>query len=318
MWNRRFDGSIPPPKAEGRRYTGRQVISQLLPPINLEMNNSAKKKVVIKEGEILEGQVDKSIYSKASKGIIHMTYKDYGSKETVDMIDSLQNTVEQFLVYNGFSVGISDLIADSATKDEMTKRIQAKKADVETIMLQIHQDIFDNNTGKSNQAEYEDKVFGKLNAALDSAGEAGQASLASENRMTAMVRAGSKGGPINIAQMIACVGQQSIEGKRIPNGFEDRTLPHFKKYDDGAEARGFIENSFIAGLTPTEFFFHAMSGREGLIDTAVKSVTGDTPIVILEDGVSKTVRIGDLMVISQAVQKQLNTSLKKLIWKCYS
>ena len=274
MWNRRHDGTIPAPKAEGQKWTGRQVLSQLMPPINLEMNNSSKKKVVIREGEILEGQFDKSIYSKASKGIIHMTYKDYGSKDTVDMIDSLQNTIEQFLVYNGFSVGISDLIADSSTKDEMNKKIQEKKSEVETILLQIHQDLFDNNTGKSNQSEFEDKVFGTLNKATETAGEIGQNSLANENRMTAMVRAGSKGGPINIAQMIACVGQQNIEGKRIPNGFEDRTLPHFKKYDDGAEARGFIENSFISGLTPTEFFFHAMSGREGLIDTAVK--TADT------------------------------------------
>jgi DNA-directed RNA polymerase beta' subunit len=293
MWNRRFDGVIPLPKAEGAKWTGRQVLSQLLPPINLDMMNSSKKKVVIRDGEILEGQIDKSIFSKASKGIIHMTYKDYGSKETVDMIDALQNTVEQFLVYNGFSVGISDLIADSYTKDDMNNKIKNTKSDVETILLQIHQDLFDNNTGKSNQAEFEDKVFGTLNKATESAGESGQSSLANENRMTAMVRAGSKGGPINIAQMIACVGQQNIEGKRIPNGFEDRTLPHFKKYDDGAEARGFIENSFIAGLTPTEFFFHAMSGREGLIDTAVKSVTGDTKIVILENGVTKCVAIGD-------------------------
>jgi DNA-directed RNA polymerase II subunit RPB1 len=274
MWNRRFDGTIPKPKAEQNKFTGHQVISQLLPPINLEMANSSKKKVVIREGEILEGQFDKSIYSKASRGIIHMTYKDYGAKDTVDMIDSLQNTMEQFLIFNGFSVGISDLIADMGTKESMSKTIQEKKSEVEGIMLQLHQDLFDNNTGKSNQAEFEDRVFGKLNKALDLAGEAGQGSLATENRMTAMVRAGSKGGPINIAQMIACVGQQSIEGKRIPNGFEDRTLPHFKKYDDGAEARGFVANSFIAGLTPTEFYFHAMSGREGLIDTAVK--TADT------------------------------------------
>ena len=277
MWNRRFDGSIPEPKGDDGKWTGRQVLSQLLPPINLEMNNSSKRKVVIRDGEILEGQFDKGIFSKASKGIIHMTYKDYGSKETVDMIDALQNTMEQFLVYNGFSVGISDLIADASTKDEMNKKIKDTKSDVETLLLQIHQDLFDNNTGKSNQAEFEDKVFGTLNKATEGAGESGQASLANENRMTAMVRAGSKGGPINIAQMIACVGQQNIEGKRIPNGFEDRTLPHFKKYDDGAEARGFIENSFIAGLTPTEFFFHAMSGREGLIDTAVK--TADTGYV---------------------------------------
>ena len=293
MWNRRFDGSIPEPKGDDGKWTGRQVLSQLLPPINLEMNNSSKRKVVIRDGEILEGQFDKGIFSKASKGIIHMTYKDYGSKETVDMIDALQNTMEQFLVYNGFSVGISDLIADASTKDEMNKKIKDTKSDVETLLLQIHQDLFDNNTGKSNQAEFEDKVFGTLNKATEGAGESGQASLANENRMTAMVRAGSKGGPINIAQMIACVGQQNIEGKRIPNGFEDRTLPHFKKYDDGAEARGFIENSFIAGLTPTEFFFHAMSGREGLIDTAVKSVTGDTKIVILEGGVTRCVEIGE-------------------------
>ena len=89
-----------------------------------------------------------------------------------------------------------------------------------------------------------------------------------------MVKAGSKGSTINIAQMMACVGQQAPEGKRIPYGFSDRTLPHYKKYDDGAEARGFVESSFIRGLTPQEFFFHAMSGREGLIDTAVK--TADT------------------------------------------
>ena len=294
MWNRRFDGTVPQPNhsVEGR-WSGRQVISQLLPPIHMDMANSSKKKVVIRDGQVLEGQIDKSIFSKASRGIIHMTYNDYGSKQTTDLIDSLQNTIEQFLVYNGFSVGISDLIADQSTKEEMDKKIQARKTEIEALLLQIHQDLFDNNTGKSNRDELEDKVFGILNKATELAGEIGQASLSAENRMTAMVRAGSKGGPINIAQMIACVGQQNIEGKRIPYGFEDRTLPHFKKYDDGAEARGFIENSFIGGLTPTEFFFHAMSGREGLIDTAVKSVTGDTQIVILDGGQPKTVAIGE-------------------------
>ena len=275
MWNRRFDGAVPQPNhSVDGRWSGRQVISQLLPPIHMDMANSSKKKVVIRDGQVLEGQIDKAIFSKASRGIIHMTYNDYGSKETTNLIDSLQNTIEQFLVYNGFSVGISDLIADQTTKEEMDKKIQARKTEIEALLLQIHQDLFDNNTGKTNRDELEDKVFGILNKATELAGEIGQASLSAENRMTAMVRAGSKGGPINIAQMIACVGQQNIEGKRIPYGFEDRTLPHFKKYDDGAEARGFIENSFISGLTPTEFFFHAMSGREGLIDTAVK--TADT------------------------------------------
>eukprot|EP00246_Nothoceros_aenigmaticus_P012765 TRINITY_DN409_c0_g1_i1.p1 TRINITY_DN409_c0_g1~~TRINITY_DN409_c0_g1_i1.p1 ORF type:complete len:1108 (-),score=233.51 TRINITY_DN409_c0_g1_i1:779-3940(-) len=86
-----------------------------------------------------------------------------------------------------------------------------------------------------------------------------------------MVTAGSKGSFINISQMIACVGQQNVEGKRIPYGFIDRTLPHFTKDDYGPESRGFVENSYLRGLTPQEFFFHAMGGREGLIDTAVKT-----------------------------------------------
>jgi len=273
MWNKRFNGSIPEGKKEGK-WSGHQILTELLPPINMDMQNSSKKKVVIRNGDVLEGQFDKSVFSKASKGIIHMSYNDYGSKDTVDLLDAMQNTIEQFLIYNGFSVGISDLIADSSTKDDMNVKIEEKKSEVESILLSIHQDLFDNNTGKTNQAEFEDKIFGILNKATELSGEIGYNSLANENRMTAMVRAGSKGGPINIAQMIACVGQQNIEGKRIPYGFEDRTLPHFKKYDDGAEARGFIQNSFINGLTPTEFFFHAMSGREGLIDTAVK--TADT------------------------------------------
>ena len=76
--------------------------------------------------------------------------------------------------------------------------------------------------------------------------------------MTNMVRSGSKGSNINISQMIACVGQQNVDGKRIPNGLGDRTLPHYQKYDESPESRGFVENSFIRGLNPEEFFFHAM------------------------------------------------------------
>lgn len=84
----------------------------------------------------------------------------------------------------------------------------------------------------------------------------------------------------NVQQVIACVGQQNVEGKRIPFGFRYRTLPHFIKDDYGPESRGFVENSYLAGLTPSEFYFHAMGGREGLIDTAVKTAeTGEEPVI---------------------------------------
>jgi DNA-directed RNA polymerase beta' subunit len=304
MWNKRFEGVMPAAgrKPEGKpgRWTGQQVLTQLMPPINLEMGNGLYKDnksndnlVKIREGQVIQGIFDKDIFSKPSKGIVHVTYRDYGPTDTVNLIDSMQNTIEQFLVYNGFSVGISDLIADEDTRKQMEEVVKKRKAAIENILLQIHLDLFDNNTGKSNQQEFEDKVFTELNKATEESGKIGLGSLSDENRLVAMVRAGSKGSTINISQMMACVGQQAPEGKRIPYGFTDRTLPHFKKYDDGAEARGFVESSFIQGLTPQEFFFHAMSGREGLIDTAVKSVTGDTKIVVLEDGVTKCVAIGD-------------------------
>jgi len=279
MWNKRFGapdfegGSVLPQPKEGGFYTGHQVLSALLPPINLDMKNKQGKMVKIREGIIEEGQLDKDIYSKASKGVVHVTYNDYGPETTVGLLDSLQNTVEQFLIYNGFSVGISDLVADKDTRQRMDEVIQRRKKEVEQLLLQIHLDLFDNNTGKSNQDELESKIFSTVNQTSES-GKIGQESLADENRLIAMVRCGSKGNEINVAQMIACVGQQNIDGRRIPYGFTDRTLPHYKKYDDSAEARGFVEASFIKGLTPQEFYFHAMSGREGLIDTAVK--TADT------------------------------------------
>ena len=286
MYNKNFEG-LPKAAASaaavpgGDRWTGHQVVSSLIPPINMDMGNksfdddpSPQNKVKIVEGQLLQGTLDKDIYSKAGKGIVHVSYNDYGPETTVNMIDSLQTTVESFLVLNGFSVGISDMIADEKTRAQMDEVIQARKKEVSELNLQVHLDLFDNNTGKTNQNEFETRVFTSLNKATKESGEFGQQALAEENRLVAMVKAGSKGGPINIAQMIACVGQQNIEGKRIPYGFSDRTLPHYKKYDDGAEARGFIESSFIGGLSPQEFFFHAMSGREGLIDTAVK--TADT------------------------------------------
>ena len=280
MYNKRFDGTLPTPKAELARYTGQQVMSQLLPPINMSMGNKSyddkdtqesPNYVKIRQGEILQGILDDDIFGKAGKGIIHTTYNDYGPKQTVELLDAIQSTVESFLVLNGFSVGISDLVADDTTKAEVEKIIAQKKKEVEQIMLQVHLGLFDNNTGKTNQQEFEDQIFKILNEATNSAGGMATKSLSSENRLISMIKAGSKGNKTNIAQMVACLGQQAIEGKRITYGFTDRTLPHYKKYDDSAESRGFIESSFIRGLSPQEFFFHAMSGREGLIDTAVKT-----------------------------------------------
>ena len=281
MWNKRFDGKLPEPQIVGgaARWSGQQVLGNLLPPINADLKNkffdedsNPNNSVKIRDGMIQgAGIVDDDILNKTGVGVVHTTFNDFGALAAVDLIDSVQSTIEAYLIMSGFSIGLSDLVADDETLSQMNDIVQARKKEIDEIVLQVHMDVFDNNTGRSNQDEFEGQVFGKLNKAIEELGKLGQKALAQENRLISMLKAGSKGSTINVSQMVACVGQQNIEGRRIPFGFTDRTLPHYKKFDDGAEARGFVENSFVKGLTPQEFFFHAMSGREGLIDTAVKT-----------------------------------------------
>ena len=281
MWNKRFNGKLPEPEIVGGapRWSGQQVLSMLFPPMNTDLKNkfydddqTPENMVKIRDGMIVgNGIVDDDVLNKTGVGVVHTTYNDFGAFAAVDLLDSVQSTIEAYLVMSGFSVGLSDLVADDRTLATMNDIVQKRKKDIDEIVLQVHMDLFDNSTGKTNQDEFESQVFGKLNKAIEELGKLGQQALAQENRMISMLKAGSKGSTINVSQMVACVGQQNIEGRRIPYGFTDRTLPHYKKFDDGAEARGFVENSFVKGLTPQEFFFHAMSGREGLIDTAVKT-----------------------------------------------
>ncbi len=288
-----FDGSYP--KADyiyesgGKkiyRWTGKQILSYILPKyINLKMGNNIcddDKDIInfvnIINGVVESGTFDKTLFTKTSKGLIHTIFNDNGSdgpERTKDFIDDLQKIINYFILIEGFSVGISDMIVNTSTMDNIKGIIDEKKEEVKSIMQDIHFNIFDNFTGSSNRDHFESKVNGVLNQSINQTGKLVLENLKHDNRASAMINSGSKGKLTNISQMVACLGQQNVDGKRIPYGFEDRTLPHFKKFDDTAEARGYVSNSFISGQTPQEFFFHAMGGREGLIDTAVKtSATG--------------------------------------------
>jgi DNA-directed RNA polymerase II subunit RPB1 len=188
-------------------------------------------------------------------------------------IDDLQNIITEYMKSSSFSVGISDLISDERTKSEIIEVITKKKSDVKNLIDQVQIGIFENNTGRTNEQEFETQVNNILNKATDESGKIGREKLSKNNGFVTMVNSGSKGSDLNISFMISCLGQQNVDGKRIPYGFEHRTLPHFTKYDDSPGARGFVESSYINGLTPQELFFHAMGGRVGLIDTAVKTST---------------------------------------------
>ena len=257
------------------------ILTQILPPISLKYKSkkfedtddykTSNNVIEINNGTYIRGQMEKGVVGDGSKGLIQRIYNDYGPRASADFIDNLQNIVTEYMKQNSYSVGISDLIADNKTNTAIADVISSKKKGVHNLIDQTHLGIFENKTGKTNEAEFETQVNNILNKATNDAGKIGRSSLNRDNRFVIMVNAGSKGSELNIAQMVSCLGQQNVDGKRIPYGFENRTLPHYNKFDDSPGARGFIESSFISGLSPTELFFHAMGGRVGLIDTAVKT-----------------------------------------------
>ena len=271
-------------KSGKKEVTNFEILSQIFPPLSAHFTNSnfnpdednkktSNSVIEVINGKYKRGQINKGVLESMSKGFIQSIYNDFGYTPCADFIDDIQNIVTEYMKLSAYSVGISDLIANRETNDKIVEAITNKKRKVKDIIDQTHLGVFENNTGRSNNEEFESKINSVLNKAQEEAGKIGRKSLDKDNRFVIMVDAGSKGKPLNIAQMISCLGQQNVDGKRIPYGYEDRTLPHFTKYNDSPEARGFVESSFIQGLTPQELFFHAMGGRTGLIDTAVKTST---------------------------------------------
>ena len=288
---------------KGEKITNFDLLSQILPPMTMKFKTKlfdekedpvlSNNILEIRNGEYLRGQMEKSVLGSSTKGIIHRICNDFGNMAAVKFIDDWQNIITEYMKTSSFSVGVSDLIADKRTTAEIIQVITNQKMDVMSVINEVHLGTFKNITANSNHMEFETKVNNLLNKATEQSGKIARESLSKNNRFLMIVNSGSKGSLINISQMISCLGQQNVDGKRIPYGFDNRTLPHFNKYDDSPNARGFIENSYISGLTAPELFFHAMGGRIGLIDTAVKSVTWETPIVILENGVPLYIKIGE-------------------------
>ena len=257
------------------------ILSQITPPLSLkfktklfnedETMKDSNNVLEIENGKMIRGNLEKGSLGDGTRGILQRVCNDFGNINAANYIDDLQNIVTEFMKTNAYSVGISDLIANKKTNDTIVSKIGEKKQEVNDLIQQTHLGVFENNTAKSNREEFETKVNNILNQASSQAGKIGRTSLDPSNRFVQMVNAGSKGSDLNISQMISCLGQQNVDGKRIPYGFDFRTLPHFTKFDDTPIARGFVESSFIGGLSPEELFFHAMGGRIGLIDTAVKT-----------------------------------------------
>ena len=245
-------------------WTGAEIISAAFPIMNF------KGSVTIENGQLTKGIMRKS----ACTALIHTVYNDFGPERAGQLINDIQSVVTRFNLFTGFSVGTADLISNIETQRFVDAKLAEARASVAAILTDIHAGTFKNVSGMSDGEDLEDKISSALKTVASDINMEVVKSLPADNRMIQMVNSGSKGGPQNITQMVALLGQQLIEGRRVQYTLQDRTLPHFARYDDGAESRGFVQNSFVSGLMPAEFFFHAQAGREGLIDTAVK--TSDT------------------------------------------
>lgn len=257
-----------PFKRKNRNWAGSEIISAALPMINYNSRG-----VTLEMGQLTKGILKKSV----TGNLIHVTYNDFGPDRAGKLINDIQSIVTQFNLYTGFSVGTSDLIADDTTNDFVKARIAEGRKKVADILTNVHGGKYINNMGMSDGEKLEDDISAAMKDVVNKINTEVIESLkrtGNLNRIVQMVDSGSKGSEANITQMVATLGQQLIEGKRVQYTLQDRTLPHFTRYDDGVESRGFVEHSFVDGLMPAEFFFHAQAGREGLIDTAVK--TSDT------------------------------------------
>jgi DNA-directed RNA polymerase III subunit RPC1 len=286
---------LPPPAIVKpcQLWTGKQVFYVLIRPnksvnvsVNLEVRgrtfqnekdvpqwlDAREGYVVFSDSELLCGTLDKTTLGSGSKNnLFHVLMRDYGPEVAADRMSRLARMTSRWLANQGFSIGIADvtpsedlllkkrdLVASGYHKcDEYIAQYQAR-----TLPLQA---------GCNLEETLEAKLNGELSDIRKKAGDICIANLHYLNAPLIMALCGSKGSNINISQMVTCVGQQVVSGKRVPNGFVKRTLPHFEVDSRKPNAKGFVLNSFYSGMTPTEFFFHTMGGREGLVDTAVKT-----------------------------------------------
>jgi DNA-directed RNA polymerase II subunit RPB1 len=251
-------------------YCGKTLFSLMLPAsLNYTKKNDARKDepiVKIVKGVMLEGALVKGNLGQAHNSIIHVLHKEYGMDKTIDFINNCQFISNQYLLHRGFSIGIQDCVSSQ----EMSKK-------TEEIAYRAFIESKDTESSISHDRIRELKVCSILDNARDRSMKLAKGQLDKDNGFVATVTSGSKGEYFNLAQITSMLGQQMHMGKRIEKTLNrgKRTLPHYPveniDIEQEFESRGFIKHSFLHGLNPQEFIWHAMTGREGCSDTAMKT-----------------------------------------------
>ncbi|MEQ2208792.1 DNA-directed RNA polymerase III subunit RPC1, partial [Xenoophorus captivus] len=218
------------------------------------------------------GSMDKGTLGSGSKNnIFYILLRDWGQLEAANAMSRLARLAPVYLSNRGFSIGIGDVTPGTGLLKAKQDLLDDGYKKCDEYIEALHTGKLQQQPGCTAEETLEALILRELSVIRDRAGSACLRELDKSNSPLIMALCGSKGSFINISQMIACVGQQAISGSRVPDGFENRSLPHFEKHSKLPAAKGFVADSFYSGLTPTEFFFHTMAGREGLVDTAVKT-----------------------------------------------
>jgi len=297
MTNHHFTGIFPKPQEDGY-WRGQDLFSLFLPDISFKKNNNnydhnpiPDNTVIVENGVFKQGILDKTIIGHT---LIQMIYDSFGANAVKDFLDNNQRMLNRWMVGHGFTIGISDCIPTQEDIGKIKELSNTKIKDVNSLIKEANIGIFKPNfDNKFIKLNLETDIKENLEGVKYDFQKYIRKNLNNSNSIYVTMTAGSKGTIGNIFQIRGSVGQQLVAGERINFGYDRRTLPLFSKDDYGARSRGYIANCFFNGLDPIDFFFHQMGGREGSIDTAIKSVSGDTEVVIMENDKPQYVKIGD-------------------------
>ncbi|MGC9133727.1 DNA-directed RNA polymerase subunit A' [Caldisphaera sp.] len=268
-------------------WTGKQLISLFLPQgLNFEGRakiNAGELKCdnekcffdsydIISNGKLLMGVFDKNaIGAEQPENVLHYITLEYGSEKAREFLDNVFRMFIRMLEIKGFSISLKEVEIPNEAKNKISNMVEQAKNEIQQFINDYKEGNLEVIPGRTPEESLELKIIQRLQKLRDDAGKLAISYMDPFNNAFIMARTGARGSDINITQMAAMLGQQTVRGKRISRGFRTRTLPQFKPGDLSPEARGFIIGNFRVGLKPYEVFFHAAGGREGLVDTAVKT-----------------------------------------------
>jgi DNA-directed RNA polymerase beta' subunit len=306
MFTNKYNGVLPDPAGYdfGIPYwTGKQLFSLILPDISI----TQLKNIEVIRGNITNGFLYSDVLGSNSAGLIKQIYNAFGMDRCVDFLNDTQQLITRWMMDNSFTIGFGDSVISKDNRKKVKEITNQYLEEAFDLIRTAQHGVYANDLDDMYKAsKMEVDLKGILSKLTQNVQNYIFEILPKTNNffMAGDKASGSKGKSLNVLQIIGSVGQQEIWGARIEDGFTERTLPHFSRNDIGPDAKGFCRNSYIEGLSPSEMFFHAMGGRTGTIDTAIKSVTGDTPIIIMENGVVKNLTIGDWIDAILAENKQ--------------